>query len=56
MGTHRPRWLSGVREVVRDQWRIDLGTVTPGLAGRVEDATLHPEILGSDLCPVSVTV
>jgi exodeoxyribonuclease-3 len=35
-------------------WRIDLGTVSPGLLGRVRDSQIHPEILGSDHCPVSV--
>lgn len=35
-------------------WRIDYGTTTPALAGRVTDAGIHPAILGSDHCPVSV--
>lgn len=35
-------------------WRIDYGTTTPGLAGRVRDAAIHQQILGSDHCPVSV--
>jgi exodeoxyribonuclease-3 len=35
-------------------WRIDYGCVTPGLAARVTDARIHPQILGSDHCPVSI--
>jgi len=35
-------------------WRIDFGTVTPALASRVSDARIHPDVLGSDHCPVSV--
>jgi exodeoxyribonuclease-3 len=37
-------------------WRIDYGTVSPGLANRVQDAAIHPTIMGSDHCPVSVVV
>lgn len=35
-------------------WRIDYGTVSPGLADRVTDAAIHPEVMGSDHCPVVV--
>ena len=35
-------------------WRIDYGCVTPGLVSRVKDAAIHPAIMGSDHCPVSV--
>ena len=35
-------------------WRIDYGTLSPGLAARVADAAIHPAILGSDHCPVSI--
>lgn len=35
-------------------WRIDYGTVSPGLAARVADAAIHPAIMGSDHCPVSI--
>ena len=37
-------------------WRIDYGTVTPDLANRVTDAAIYPLIMGSDHCPVSVTL
>jgi exodeoxyribonuclease-3 len=35
-------------------WRIDYGTVTPELAGNVRRARIHPEVEGSDHCPVSI--
>ena len=37
-------------------WRIDYGTVSPDLADRVAEAIIHPDIQGSDHCPVSVTL
>jgi len=37
-------------------WRIDYGTVSPGLADRVTDTAIHPDIMGSDHCPVSVAL
>jgi exodeoxyribonuclease-3 len=37
-------------------WRIDYGCTTPQLGDRVRDARIHPEIMGSDHCPVTVTV
>jgi len=37
-------------------WRIDLTTVDAGLRGRAHDAAIHPEVLGSDHCPVSIEV
>jgi exodeoxyribonuclease-3 len=35
-------------------WRIDYGTTSARLAERVVAAGIHPEIRGSDHCPVSV--
>ena len=35
-------------------WRIDYATVSPALAARVTDARIHPTIMGSDHCPVSI--
>ena len=37
-------------------WRIDYGTVSDNLRNEVTDAQIHPEIMGSDHCPVSVTM
>jgi exodeoxyribonuclease-3 len=37
-------------------WRIDYGTVSPGLADRVTDAVIHATVQGSDHCPVSVAL
>ncbi len=35
-------------------WRIDYFVVDPGSRGRVIDAAIHQEVLGSDHCPVSL--
>lgn len=35
-------------------WRIDYFIVSPSLEGRLEDARIHTEILGSDHCPVEL--
>ncbi len=35
-------------------WRIDYFLVSRRLAGRVRQAAIHPDILGSDHCPVSL--
>jgi exodeoxyribonuclease-3 len=37
-------------------WRIDYATVSPDLAARVTDARIHPDIDGSDHCPVSIVL
>jgi exodeoxyribonuclease-3 len=35
-------------------WRIDLFLVSHSLTDRVTDARIHPEVLGSDHCPISL--
>lgn len=35
-------------------WRIDLFLVSEGLASKVRDAKIHPEVMGSDHCPISL--
>lgn len=37
-------------------WRLDYFLVSETLAGRVEEVTIHDQVLGSDHCPVSITV
>ena len=37
-------------------WRIDYCLVSKSLAGHVSDAAIHPEIMGSDHCPISVEI
>jgi exodeoxyribonuclease-3 len=37
-------------------WRIDHATVSPGLTGAATDVALHPDIEGSDHCPVSIAL
>jgi exodeoxyribonuclease-3 len=37
-------------------WRIDYFLVSERLRGSVKAAAIHPEVMGSDHCPVSVTL
>ena len=37
-------------------WRIDYFLVSESLKSAVKDADIHPKVLGSDHCPVSVTL
>ncbi len=37
-------------------WRIDYFFITPGLRERVVAAEIHPEVMGSDHCPISLTL
>jgi exodeoxyribonuclease-3 len=47
------------REGLRDAnrgWRIDYIFISADLAGRLDDAQIHPQVRGSDHCPVSITL
>lgn len=35
-------------------WRIDYFCTSPGLAPAIREARIHPDVLGSDHCPVSL--
>ncbi len=37
-------------------WRIDYFIVSQRLGGRVAQASIHPDIQGSDHCPVSLVL
>ncbi len=37
-------------------WRIDLFLISEALVDRVTDARIHPEVRGSDHCPISLTL
>ena len=37
-------------------WRIDYWLVSEKLANRITEAQIHPDIMGSDHCPVSITI
>lgn len=37
-------------------WRLDYTTVSPELRARVQAIAHHPEVMGSDHCPVSITL
>lgn len=54
-GGHYTWWSNrpGVRER-NVGWRIDYVVVSGDLRPRLEAAAIHPEVLGSDHCPVSV--
>jgi exodeoxyribonuclease-3 len=51
-------WWSN-RKGVRERnvgWRIDYFFVSEGLSSRVVDATIHPQVMGSDHCPVELVL
>jgi len=37
-------------------WRIDYWLASESLADRITDATIHPDAMGSDHCPVSIEI
>jgi len=37
-------------------WRLDYFFTSPGLKPRIADAVIHSDVLGSDHCPVSLTL
>jgi exodeoxyribonuclease-3 len=37
-------------------WRIDMFLVSEPLVSRVKDVQIHPDVLGSDHCPISLTL
>ncbi|MGE0713402.1 MAG: exodeoxyribonuclease III [Planctomycetota bacterium] len=37
-------------------WRIDYALASPGVLPFLRDAAIHPEVLGSDHCPISVSL
>lgn len=37
-------------------WRIDYWMASKSLADSIVDASVHPDILGSDHCPISITI
>jgi exodeoxyribonuclease-3 len=37
-------------------WRIDIFLVSDALVGSVRDVQIHPEVKGSDHCPISLTL
>jgi len=56
-GGHYTWWSN--RKGVRERnvgWRIDYFVVSPELRPRLAAAAIHPEVLGSDHCPISLTL
>lgn len=37
-------------------WRLDYFLVSAGLMGRVQDVVIHDEVMGSDHCPVTLSI
>ena len=37
-------------------WRIDYFIISKRLADSLVDASIHPDIMGADHCPVSITI
>ncbi len=56
-GGHYTWWSQrfGVRER-NVGWRIDYILASPAAMAHVRDAAIHPEVMGSDHCPISVEV
>lgn len=56
-GGHYTWWSQriGVREK-NIGWRLDMILASPGAVPFLEGAAIHPEVMGSDHCPVSVEV
>ena len=51
-------WWSN-RKGVRERnvgWRIDYFFISDDLLDRVVDARIHPDVMGSDHCPISLTL
>ena len=56
-GGHYSWWSNFANSRARNVgWRIDYVMVSADLRQRLQSAAIHPEILGSDHCPVSVTL
>ncbi len=56
-GGHYTWWsvATGARER-NIGWRIDYFLLSAGLQGRLRRAFIHPEITGSDHCPVGIEI
>jgi exodeoxyribonuclease-3 len=51
-------WWSN-RPGVRERnvgWRIDLTLASPGLLPHIDTAFIHPDVMGSDHCPIGVSI
>ncbi len=56
-GGHYTWWSQRVGVRARNiGWRLDLALVSPALAARVSDARIHPDVQGSDHCPISLDI
>lgn len=56
-GEHYTWWSQ--RKGVRERnvgWRIDYVLASPGVLPHLRDAAIHPDVMGSDHCPISVEV
>jgi exodeoxyribonuclease-3 len=51
-------WWSYMRQARERNigWRIDYFIVSKSLKGQLKDAQIHPEILGSDHCPIELEI
>jgi len=50
-------WDQVMRAREKNQgWRIDYFMVSSDLADKVTEANIHPEVMGSDHCPISITL
>ena len=50
-------WVTVTRARERNVgWRIDYFFVTPDLKEHIAEADIHPEVMGSDHCPINQTL
>jgi exodeoxyribonuclease III len=52
-------WWAQISKGARENnvgWRIDSFFITPDLRESVVDAQIHPDVVGSDHCPISLTL
>lgn len=56
-GGHYSWWTHWANSRARNVgWRIDYVLVSESLRQRITQAAIHPEVMGSDHCPVSITL
>ncbi len=56
-GGHYTWWSVVTRARVKNiGWRIDYFCVNEEFMPRVKEAAIHPDVMGSDHCPVSITI
>lgn len=54
-GGHYTWWSNFAKSRERNiGWRIDYFGISPQLRSRIQQANIHPQVMGSDHCPISI--